>query len=147
VKVTLLLADAAQAVSGKLYIIGGGWSVTGPQPAPFAIAIKIEVPWDRANLGHVAKLVLQDADGEPVVTDTPEGPQPIQVDLNFEVGRPAGLKPGTPIDFAMAVNFAPIPLEPDSRYEWRLFIDEATEADWHAAFTTRPLATATQGAA
>ena len=29
-KVTMMLADAAQAVEGKLYILGGGWSVTGP---------------------------------------------------------------------------------------------------------------------
>ena len=33
----MLLADAAQQLGGKLYILGGGWSVTGPQPAPSAI--------------------------------------------------------------------------------------------------------------
>jgi len=26
----MMLADAAQAVNGKLYIMGGGWSVMGP---------------------------------------------------------------------------------------------------------------------
>ena len=31
-KVTILLADAAQAVEGKLFVLGGGWSVTGPEP-------------------------------------------------------------------------------------------------------------------
>src|SRR5207244_5203833 len=40
VKVTILLADAAQAVEGKLYVLGGGWSTTGPDPAPMARAIK-----------------------------------------------------------------------------------------------------------
>jgi hypothetical protein len=34
VKVTMLLADAAQAVDGKLYILGGGWTITGPDPIP-----------------------------------------------------------------------------------------------------------------
>ena len=43
-KVTMLLADAAQAVNGKLYILGGGWSVAGPDPTPMAIALKMEVP-------------------------------------------------------------------------------------------------------
>ena len=37
-KVTILLADAAQAVEGKLYILGGGWSITGPDPSPMSRA-------------------------------------------------------------------------------------------------------------
>src|SRR3989304_5729195 len=48
-KVTMLLADAAQAIGGKLYILGGGWSVTGPHPTAAAIAPQIEGPWDEAN--------------------------------------------------------------------------------------------------
>ena len=51
-KLTMLLADAAEAVGGKLYILGGGWSITGPQPTPSAIAIKIDVPWDQTNKVH-----------------------------------------------------------------------------------------------
>ena len=39
-KVTLMLADAAQVSEGKLHILGGGWSVTGP-PAPSAIALLV----------------------------------------------------------------------------------------------------------
>ena len=45
-----MLADAAQAVEGKLYILGGGWSVTGPEPSASAIAAYIQVPWDRTNV-------------------------------------------------------------------------------------------------
>ena len=33
-------------------------------------------------------------------------------DLVFEVGRPPGLKPGTPLDFPVAVNSGPLPLGP-----------------------------------
>ena len=43
-----MLADSAQAVGGKLYILGGGWSRSAGA-APFAIAAKIEVPWDEAS--------------------------------------------------------------------------------------------------
>ena len=39
-----MLADSAQEVGGKLYILGGGWSVTGPVVPPSAVAIKIDVP-------------------------------------------------------------------------------------------------------
>ena len=60
-KVTMMLADSAQAIGGKLYVLGGGWSITGPAPTPSAIVIKIDVPWDQANIKHHAKfeLVLQ----------------------------------------------------------------------------------------
>jgi hypothetical protein len=139
VKVILLLADAAQAVEGKLNILGGGWSVTGPAPAPSAIAIKIEVPWDQANKRHRLELALRDADGQPVRVPTPMGEQAMTVAADFEVGRPPGLKPGTPLDVAMAINLGPIPLAPDRRYIWQCFINGETREDWSASFTTRPL--------
>ena len=45
VKVTMLLCDAAQVSDGKLFILGGGWSMTGPDPVPSAVALKIDVDW------------------------------------------------------------------------------------------------------
>jgi hypothetical protein len=137
-KVTILLADAAQAAEGKLYVLGGGWSITGPDPSPMALAIKIEVPWDQANQPHTCRLELLDSDGQAVETETPEGEQAIFFEANFEVGRPAGVKPGTPIDLPLAVNIPPVPLEPGGRYEWRLSIDGEAQPDWRVAFSTRP---------
>jgi len=136
VKVTLLLADSAQAVAGKLYILGGGWSVIGPDPSPMAIAVKVEVPWDQTNTKHMLRLELLDADGQPVIP--PGAEEGLFVEGEFEVGRPPGLKQGTPIDMPFAVNLGPIPLEPDSRYSWLLSIDGKTENDWRLAFSTRP---------
>ena len=43
-KVTLLLADFVQLADGKLTVVGGGWSLIGPNPSPFGIAILIHVP-------------------------------------------------------------------------------------------------------
>lgn len=133
----MLLADYAQAADGKLNVIGGGWSVTGPGPAAFAIALDIKVPWDQTNVQHTLRLELVDADGRPVLVAAPEAEQAIFVESTFEVGRPAGLKPGTPIDVPIALNFPPLPLPPGGRYEWRLTIDGATDEDWRLAFTTR----------
>jgi hypothetical protein len=137
-RVTLLLADAAQEVGGKLFILGGGWSVTGPKPVPSAIAIKIEVPWDQANQKHEWRLSLLTQDGEAALAETPEGEQPVQIEGGFEVGRPPGLIPGTPIDFAVAINMGPLPLTPGTRYAWRLAIDDHTEEEWQLGFTVRP---------
>ncbi len=72
-KVTMLLADAAQAVEGKLYILGGGWSIIGPEPTPMAFAIKIEVPWTEANIRHQLRVALYDEDGQPVIIPTSAG--------------------------------------------------------------------------
>ena len=135
-----MLADSAQAVNGKLYILGGGWSVTGPAPATMALAVKIEVPWDEANMKHRFVLELLDADGRPFIAPGREGP--LQVDGQFEVGRPAGVAPGTPIDFVFAVNIAAIQLVPSSRYTWRLSVDDNSHDDWYVSFATRPPAEA-----
>lgn len=134
-RATLLLADWAQALNGKLYIMGGGWSVTNPEPGPMAIAIKVEVPWDQANTEHTLQLRLEDSDGEPV--PNAEG-EPTEIKAEFEVGRPPGLKPGTPLDFSIAINLQRADLPAGSRFTWRLFVNNGTEESWYVSFATRP---------
>jgi hypothetical protein len=124
VKITMMLADAAQQVGGKLYILGGGWSTTGSPTPPMAVVIKIEVPWDRTNVGHDWRLALVDADGRAVQTSDERA---VEVTGELEVGRPAGLPDGTPLDAPLVVSFGPMPLE-SGRYEWRLEIEEFVES-------------------
>lgn len=115
---TMLLCDSAQAVAGKLYVLGGGWSQIGPpQPAGFtmALAIRLTVPWDRANEQFRMRAALVTADAEPVDL----GGGPISAEGDFEVGRPPGLRPGTPLDSTLALNFAGLTLEPGG-YVWQL---------------------------
>jgi hypothetical protein len=138
VKVTLMLADHAQAVAGKLYISGGGWSVTGPAPTAFAIALDIKVPWREINVDHRLSLELVDADGRPVEVETPNGPQPLRLEGTFQATPAPGIRPGTPIDVPLAFNFQPQAIAPGGRYEWRLWIDGETHDDWRLAFSTRP---------
>ena len=106
----MLLADYAQVADGKLTVVGGGWSLTGPDPTPFGIAILVHVPWDQANRRHVLRLELVDADGLPVTVpegdDGDEAPVVFLNDVEFEVGRPAGIKPGTPLELPLAVSVA-----------------------------------------
>lgn len=134
----MLLADFAQVSDGKLTVVGGGWSLTGPEATPFGIAMLVRVPWDQANRVHTLRLVLLDADGQPVLAETEEGESPVVFfdDLQFEVGRPAGIKPGTPLDFPLAINSGPLALAP-GRYEWRLTIDGEGDDAWRLPFTVR----------
>jgi hypothetical protein len=135
-KATLLLADYAVVSDGKLTIVGGGWSQTGPEPAAFGIALLIQVPWDQANTPHAFSVELLDADGTPVVVEGEDADQAVAFGGEFEVGRPPGIKPGTPLDFPVAVNSTALPLEA-GRYEWRLTIDGASREDWTLPFTVR----------
>ena len=137
-RVTMLLCDYCEALNGKLYIMGGGWSLTGPNPTPFGIAILFEVPWDRANEQHHFRLDLMDADGDPLLVPTPEGEQPLFIEGSFETGRPPGLKRGTPLDFPIAFNSPPQPLVPDTRYVWRLSVNGEVRDEWRLPFSTRP---------
>jgi hypothetical protein len=136
-KVTLMLADSAQVSEGKLYILGGGWSLTGP-PAPSAIAMLVEVPWDQTNRRLEWRLDLVDSDGYPVVVgDGQGGTNPVVAAGDFEVGRPPGMPHGAPIALPLALNFGPLPLPANGRFEWRLTLDGETQDDWRLAFNTR----------
>lgn len=138
-KVTMLLSDAAQVADGKLYILGGGWSITGPTPTPSAIALKIEVPWDEANRRHRLELTLEDEDGQSVRA----GDQPVRISGEFEAGRPAGLSPGTPLDVPLAINIGPLTLQGGKRYTWRCSINGERREEWQVSFSTR-VASSTQ---
>ena len=135
-RLTLLLADAAQVADGKLYILGGGWSVLNG-PAPMAVAMKVEVPWDQANLPHEWRLELLDQDGHPVVLGDPGVDKPpVHVGATIEVGRPAGLPPGTSLDVPLAVSVGVLALRPGG-YVWRVTIDGETHDTWQLAFRGR----------
>ncbi len=138
VKVTMLLCDAAQVSDGKLYILGGGWSMTGPDPVPSAVALKIDVDWHEAETSHHWELFLEDADGQPVLMETAEGTQPVEVRGEFTVSQPQGIPEGSPIDVALAVNLGPLPLAPGTRFAWRLTIDGESLPGAALGFTTRP---------
>ena len=130
----MMLADAAQEVNGKLYVLGGGWSVTGPGVPPMALALKLDVPWSAANQQHGFLLVLVDADGHPVQVGADDSD--VRVEGTFEVGRPAGVPAGTDIDVPLAVAIGPLPLAA-GRYAWQLWIDGETNEDWQRPFQVR----------
>lgn len=137
-RATMMLADSAQAINGKLYLLGGGWSVTGPHATPMAIAMTIEIPWDQTNIRHSYRLILNDADGKKVLLPTKDGNMPLEIVRNFEVGRPPGHIPGTPISFVQAVNFGPLPLRHGARYIWELSINDESSPEWSRGFSVRP---------
>lgn len=67
-----LLADAVQAVRGKLFVLGGGWDTLWVARFParhpsLAIGLRLRVPvsWGKEDLN--LSVELQDADGHPLL--------------------------------------------------------------------------------
>ena len=135
-RVSLLLADYAVVSEGKLHVMGAGWTNIGPNGAPTALALLIEVPWDRTNEPMEMRLELIDDDGRPLIVSTQNGEEPLQIRHRFEAGRPPGVRRGDAIRLPFAFNFPPIPMQPGRGYTWRLWIDDTTDEDWGVSFRT-----------
>ena len=95
----LMLADSAQAVDGKLYILGGAWNMLRfPQfPASLivGIAVAIDVDWNETNSRHHLDIHFEDADGNEM--------EP-RIGADFEAGRPPGAIAGAELRIVLAVN-------------------------------------------
>ncbi len=100
----LILADAAQVVGNKLYLMGGGWdrlSVNKPFPIDqrLALALSIKVPWNETNQKHAFEVELISED------KTSEAPKSlVKAGGQFEVGRPVGITPGQEQRFQLAMD-------------------------------------------
>ena len=95
----LILADAAQVSSNKLYLLGGGWdrltiASTLPVTHQMAVAAAFRVPWNETNERHDFEIEVTDEDGNGVA----------KLGGQFEVGRPAGVVPGQDQRTQIAVN-------------------------------------------
>src|ERR1700684_2438871 len=102
-QISLTLADNAQAVAGKLYMMGGGWNIKGPQASLTAIAGILSVPWGETNRPHNVEFSLVDANGQPFMVTTAEGQQqPLTISAQISVGRPVGIPAGMALNVPLA---------------------------------------------
>lgn len=100
----LIAADSAEAINGKLYILGGGFNHLAVQQFPaahrFDVALIVEVPWDHTNRPYAVVIEVVDADGSSLG---------YRAEANLETGRPAGARPGTsfavPLSIPVEVEF------------------------------------------
>jgi hypothetical protein len=113
----LLLADRAEAIGGKLYMIGGGFDRVGvptfPASANFDVALGAMVDYLETNEPHTFELRLENVDNAVVL-----GPIGGQV----EVGRPPGMKPGQS-QRVMIVIRGPFPIPGPGEYSWVAVLD------------------------
>lgn len=137
----MMLADSAQVVSGKLYILGGGWNVCS---GAVSMAVTIRLSHDPGEVGrerHWA-LFLEDADGKLVLLEGLNGPLPIEVHGDLFVEADPQAVAGVSVEVPLAVNFPALPLPAGHRLVWRLTIDGETPAGGTVAFSTRAVVSA-----
>jgi hypothetical protein len=97
----LILADRAEAVNGKLYLMGGAWTQWSwpdfNQPISFGIAVGVLVPWNSTNEDHILRLLIEHEDGAPI--------EP-KITAKLNVGRPPNAVRGQSFLAVIAVNGA-----------------------------------------
>jgi hypothetical protein len=131
---TILLCDAASGdPSGKMHMLGAGWSITGSPTAPCSVVVLLKVPWERADGKLPFVLRLVDADGHPVVI---EG-KAVGIRQELGIGRRAQVPAGVPIDASFNLNLGPMPL-PAGRYRWLLEIGEEAASAGFTVVTKHP---------
>ena len=97
----LILADSAEVIGNKLYLLGGGWdritiNKEFPVPHPMAVALSFKIPWNETNESHKF--------GVAILTE--EGAQIAQFGGDLEIGRPPGIPPGQDQRMQAAVNMS-----------------------------------------
>ena len=97
----LILADAAQVVGNKLYLLGGGWDVLTvntafPVSHRCAVAASFKVPWTERDRQHTFEIEIATEDGATLAT----------VNGQFEVGRPQGIPEGQDQRWQLAADLA-----------------------------------------
>lgn len=112
----LILADGAQVVGGKLYVLGGGWDRVQfpeyPQTLPVGLAFGIRVPWRETNRRHQFALRGMTTDGREL----------FKAEGEFEVGRPPGTPAGMPQRFQAAMRI-PLHVPGPGQYTIEVEID------------------------
>ncbi len=84
-----ILADHAEVVGNKLYLMGGGWDTMSaadvPAPVRLAIASGVRVEWEETNMAIPLLITIEDDDAQEIV----------RMEAQVNVGRPPNLPAGS----------------------------------------------------
>lgn len=138
-KITMMLADHATAIAGRLFIHGGGWNVAPAGRVTCAVALIVELPYDERNKDHKLVLELLDADGQPVRVDQEGQTSALRLQGTLRAEDRGVVEAGTPACVSIAFNVQNVMLNA-GRYEWRFWINGQTKDEWRLPFATRAAA-------
>lgn len=131
-----LLADAVQAVRGKLFILGGGWDTLWVQRFParhpsLAIGLRLRVPVSWAGDRIRLSVELQDADGKGLL------PQPLSQDIRLTMVRqhPPG---STDFGLIRSFTFNNLVFEREGSYSFVITVDDEPVSRLRFTVRARP---------
>ncbi|NIA26097.1 MAG: hypothetical protein GWP04_11095 [Gammaproteobacteria bacterium] len=118
-----ILADAVQAVGGKLYVLGGGWDTLFASRFParhpsLGIGVRIRVPWGSVDEEFRLSVDLLDEDGHSAFG----GKSIIQ---KFRAGRPSGIPDGADVGVVRALTINGLVFPRAGGYSFVVSIDGA----------------------
>ena len=98
----VLNADHAEAINGKLYLHGAGWTDVVQQVGPggqpgivhMGIAVSILIGWNETNRRFPLIVTVQHEDGDELT----------RVDAQVEAGRPPGVPAGSDFRSVLAIG-------------------------------------------
>jgi len=130
-----LLADAVQAVRGKLFVLGGGWDTlwvrTFPARHPsLAIGLRLRVPSSWGEEFLKVSVELQDADGAPML------PQP----LAHTVRLPTSTETFATTDFGLirSFTFNNLVFRKEGSYSFVISVDDEPVSRLRFSVKARP---------
>ena len=116
-----MVADAVQAVGGKLYILGGGWELLYVESFParhpsIGIGIRLRVPWPYADSFKLS-VDLMDEDGRSLLGKG-------RFSRTVKVRPPMGRVPGAEMGMTRAFTFNNLVFPKPGGYAFAIFVGE-----------------------
>lgn len=132
-----LLADAVQAVRGKLFVLGGGWDTLWVRQLParhpsLAIGLRLRVPISWKSESLRLSVDLQDADGRPMLPQS----------LSHEVRIPQSLPATSATDYGVirSFTFNNLRFEREGAYSFVISVDDEPVSRLRFTVRARPQA-------
>ena len=118
----IILCDfAEQDPTGKVHMLGAGWSVMGPGPAAHAVVVFVRAPTDlQAPLPVILRLL--DEGGSVVLMPAGAGLQRFEFPGQILMRTPPLAENSVGFG-AFTVNVGPLPFQQGARYRWVLEVD------------------------
>lgn len=133
IAITAFLADSAEAVNGKLYVLGAGWDMLVVSEVPavqqrVAVGVLVQVGWNDTELEHDVTLRLETEDGEPVplarhAAGMPPGTSVAAIGHRFTTGRGTLVRAGDAQTHPVTFTINDLLLDRVGGYSWVIGVD------------------------
>lgn len=131
IRITAMLADSAEAVNGKLYLLGGGWDTLAVTTLPtvqsrVAVAVLVHTGWNDTDEPHEVTLHLETEDGVriPLARNPADPSRPIDtLATRLTTHRSPLIRPGDDQTVPLTFTVNDLLLERAGGFSWVIGVD------------------------